>query len=109
MADLDSLKYLIPLVPQVPTPLEVLVFLSSHPILNQIDPSSGKNTSFQHLDYQLIDPKTALVHFSCQFPNSRAQAQFEKDLKLKKFTFTTLPPSQFINYEFTIKKGQRLQ
>jgi hypothetical protein len=48
---LESLKYLDNYIPQVPTPAEVVAFLSAHPILNQIDKASGKNTSIHYLDY----------------------------------------------------------
>ena len=105
---IDSLKYLLPIIPQIPTPAEVLVFLSAHPVLNQIDSVSGKNTSFHHFSYKLVDLKTLKINFSCQFPHSSFQVQFEKDLKLKKITFTPSHSSQFIDYEIIIKKGQRL-
>lgn len=99
------LSYLSKQVPEVPSPLDLIAFLSNHPILVQTDHLSGKSAYCQELSYELIDKGNLKVVVSCYLPSQQLKTAFEQDLNHRSITFKTTKQAHLYLYELHFKKG----
>lgn len=108
LENIEKLKIFKAIAIEAPTPLEIMAFFSSHPILNKIDPSSSLSTSFSNFKYELLSPQKAKVTIGFSFPSQVLRLEFEKHLKIIKIPFTSHPTPHISTYELEFSKNTLL-
>lgn len=102
---IDKLKVLHTIAIEAPSPLDIMAYLSTHPVLNKMENRSSLSTSFSSLKYELLSPQKAKVILSLTFPQESLKLEFEKHLTLKKIPFTCINRPHTTNYELEFTKN----
>lgn len=104
LEEVDKLKLYKTIAKEAPSPLEIMAFFSSHPVLSKIHDLSSLSTSFTNFRYELMSCQKAKVTISLNFPSDLIRLDFEKDLKLKKIPFTFTSMAHTTTYEMEFSK-----
>lgn len=104
LRDMETLNVFRQIALEAPTPLEIMAYFSSHPILNKTDKGSSLSTSFSYLKYQLLSLQKAKVTICFNFPSEAIRQEFEKHLKIHKISFTHTSTTHATIYDMEFSK-----